>query len=329
MAELISVIIPIFNTKEYLETCVNSVRMQQYKNLEIILVDDGSEAETAELCDLLAAKDERVRVHHQKNGGLSAARNAGLDLATGEYIVFVDSDDYLHPQMIQRLYDALKANQADVSVCDYERVGVSEGKAASTVVLSTEKKETVYEGTELFDRIYGADYVKYIVCWNKLYRRELLEGIWFPQGRIHEDEYFTPRVIQRAQKGVWIDEKMYYYVIREGSLSKSGLEKSSRHKLECMKENAYYFRGIGQSYAYQKESIRYLRGIIYFSGQFYKSKPVDKKRLNELHEEFKEYYGKYDGPVADRFHRLNFWLFSKMYKIYLGAFAAARMILRK
>jgi len=324
---LVSIIIPVYNTKEYLEVCVNSVRNQTYKNIEIILIDDGSENETAQLCDEISKSDSRIKVHHQKNGGLSAARNKGITLSTGKYIMFVDSDDYIHSQMVQKLYEWLVSHNADVAVCDYERVKEFATEVPEKLLSASEEK--IYENEEILDRIYSAEYVKYIVCWNKLYKRELITDIQFPINRIHEDEFFTPRVLQKAQKAVWLNEKLYYYVIREGSLSKSGLEKSSRHKLLCMKENALFFKSINACHAYQKESIRYLKAIIYFSGQFYKKLPTSKERLGELHNEFESFYKSYEGPKIKTIYTISFWAFLNMQYVYLFVIGILRTLLRK
>ena len=157
----------------------------------------------------------------------------------------------------------------------------------------------------------------HIVCWNKLYKREFVTDTPFPINRIHEDEYFTPRVLQRIKKAVWLEERLYYYVIREGSLSKSGLEKSCRHKLSCMRENAQYFFSICENHAYEMESVRYLKGIVYFSRQFRKRKPTNKELMRELRCEFREYYKKYSGPAIRKMDCLNFWCYEHFYYIHM------------
>lgn len=188
---LISVIVAVYNVERFLPDCVESLRCQTYKNLEIILVDDGSPDRCGELCDQAAQSDSRVRVIHQENGGLSKARNAGLDIATGAYICFVDSDDFLEPDHISTLFRVLLDNSADLAVCvSYSRVpenasyrrptdsSMSMGSSADCPCECLTKREAV-------ERALTSGVP--VMAYGKLYRAELLSGIRFPEGKLYED----------------------------------------------------------------------------------------------------------------------------------------------
>lgn len=211
--ELISVIVPVYKVEEYLDKCIQSIVDQTYTNLEIILVDDGSPDRCGEMCDAWAKKDGRIRVRHQSNGGLSDARNAGMEIAVGTYIAFVDSDDWIAPDFIQSMYDAIRQSGAQIAGCDIQFVFPDEAidlrqEAGKVKICTTEEAIT--------------DILQYrgfrAVAWNKLYHRELLEGERYPVGKHHEDEFFTYRIIGKADKLVYVDKPMYFYLQRPGSI---------------------------------------------------------------------------------------------------------------
>lgn len=212
--DLISVIVPIYQVEKYLGSCVESIVSQTYRNLEIILVDDGSPDNCPAICDQWAEKDDRIRVIHKNNGGLSDARNAGLELATGEYIAFVDSDDWINEHYIEYLYEAIRQTDADLAACDISIV--LEGKEVQTIsrkmpvpVINTPEEAL---STLLIGRGYRA------VVWNKLYKRKLLCGETFEVGKLHEDEFFSYRIYDKCTKLTYIDLPLYNYLQREGSI---------------------------------------------------------------------------------------------------------------
>lgn len=209
---LISIIVPVYKVEPYLEKCVDSILVQTYSHLEIILVDDGSPDGCGAICDRYAAQDPRIRVIHKPNGGISDARNAGLDIATGEYIGFVDSDDYTAPTMYEQLLKSLISAQADIAVC--QCVVVKEGEDA--VFSQTCNKEVFASGTGSYAMIYDRAFT--VVPWNKLYRRELFAGIRYPVGLIYEDLATTYLLTDRANTVVNLDGKLYAYVQHSGSI---------------------------------------------------------------------------------------------------------------
>ena len=214
MRDLISVIIPVYKVEEYLCRCVDSVLAQTYTNMEIILVDDGSPDNCPVMCDEYARQDSRVKVIHQENAGLSGARNAGIDMAQGQWLAFVDSDDYLAADFLEQLYQACVDTDSSLSVCRWEYV---RGEA----ILEHGTGETrVYTGREMLANLYVPDGAYFVVAWNKLYRKELFEDIRYPLGRIHEDEATTYRIYDKVKKAAYVDRSLYGYFVTPVSITR-------------------------------------------------------------------------------------------------------------
>ena len=214
MEPLISVIVPIYKVEEYLDCCIESIVNQTYLNLEIILIDDGSPDNCPEICDHWAKLDNRIEVIHKENGGLSDARNTGLRKAKGEFICFVDSDDWIEKPYIEYLYDLIIKNDADLSACDVSFVSNSDSvkpkeyKNSVSFVCDTEEA--------LSQLIKGKGFRA--VAWNKLYKKSIISDMFFEIGKFHEDEFFTYRVIDKCKKLAYIDIPLYNYRQREGSI---------------------------------------------------------------------------------------------------------------
>lgn len=208
---LISIIVPVYNVKNYLEKCLQSICGQTYKNLEIILIDDGSSDGSGELCDLFAQRDGRIKVIHQTNAGQSAARNRGLAVAQGEFLGFVDSDDWIEPDMYEFLYCLLKENEADISICSHCR-----DKDGGSVVKYASGKQFVFTRDEGIRALAIDKHIRNYV-WDKLYKRCLFSDIAFPLNRIFEDIAISYQVFYKAENIVMRDLPKYHYVIREGS----------------------------------------------------------------------------------------------------------------
>ena len=214
MTDLISVIVPIYKVEDYLDACIRSIVAQTYPHLEIILVDDGSPDRCGEMCDAWAEKDSRVKVTHKPNGGLSDARNVGLQIAAGDYIAFVDSDDWIEPQMYEKMLAAMKAEQAEICACRIRSCypdrslewGCPEYRA-------TEPEQTLA-------MLYN-DTAYPVSALNKLYRRELWETLRFPVGKICEDAFTTYLLVHKAKRIVQLPEAFYNYRIRPESIMTS------------------------------------------------------------------------------------------------------------
>lgn len=216
---LISVIVPIYNVETYLLQCVQSIIEQTYKNLEIILVDDGSPDNCPEFCDELQKKDSRIRVIHKKNGGLSSARNAGLEIANGAYISFIDSDDFIDHQMYQSMLECLIENNADIVSCGRN---IYAGNKIDRVLYSDRAS---YSPEEAFTEILVGGNLNEAV-WDKLYKSSLFAGIEFPNGEINEDIVIYPKILSRSNKIVNIGESYYFYRSNPQGISKSRYSRS-------------------------------------------------------------------------------------------------------
>lgn len=216
MDPLISIVVPIYNVEKYLRRCVESLVSQTYQQLEIILVDDGSPDGCPGICDEYARKDSRIRVIHQENRGLSGARNAGIDMASGAYIAFVDSDDYVAPDYIRSLYELLKESGCAIAQC---RFGYVQGEPVEE---EGDDSWRIYRGESLMEQLYGPEEeaTYFVVAWNKLYCRELFEKIRYPEGRIHEDEATTYQLFHEGKKLVFLNRVLYgYYTENTGSIT--------------------------------------------------------------------------------------------------------------
>ncbi|MDE7417306.1 MAG: glycosyltransferase [Lachnospiraceae bacterium] len=212
---LLSIIVPVYNMEQYLDRCMESILQQTYRKLEIILVDDGSTDTSPSMCEEYAKKDSRVKVIHKKNGGLSDARNAGLAVAAGDYIGYVDSDDWIEPDMYEQMYQACTEHDAQIAVCRYfyeYKDQTMSGGDGSVVPLSRDELLKAY--------ISGHDkYVIYNSVWSKLFYRDLVKGMIFPKGRNSEDIMYTTRAFCRVNQAVYLDQCFYHYVLdREGSI---------------------------------------------------------------------------------------------------------------
>lgn len=208
----ISIIVPVYNVEIYLEKCLNSIIGQSFTNYEIILVNDGSTDNSGEICDEYCKKDERIRVINKDNGGLSSARNAGIKVAQGEFIGFVDSDDWIDKDMYKELYMLCTTRNSDISICKLGRE--INGKLVNDDEVCFIKEMNNIEGMrELFRGVL----YRFSAC-NKLFKRSLFERIEFPEGRIHEDLATTYRLFAKANKAVYSNNIGYIYVKRENSI---------------------------------------------------------------------------------------------------------------
>lgn len=222
----LSVIVPVYKVEKYIHKCVDSILNQTFKDFELILVDDGSPDKCGEICDEYAKKDSRVRVIHKENGGLSDARNFGIDVAKGEMVGFVDSDDEIDTQMYQKMLAYMDAHNLDV-VC------------ADTYVVRNDKKKFKprYNSNKIFE---GHDAVREILngnldnaAWNKIYRRSVIGNVRYPKGRIYEDVATTYKFIFVAKRTGYLCEPFYYYFKRKGSIVASSFNSKSRY--DCFK----------------------------------------------------------------------------------------------
>ena len=247
---MISVIIPVYNVQEYLRQCVDSVICQTYGDLQIILVDDGSTDDCPGICDEYAGKDKRVTVLHSVNGGLSKARNLGLSIATGEYITFIDSDDFVHPQMMEIFMHFSQRYDADMVTCSCERENEFEFSKKLSI---SSIKESVCDGKKDFDQILG---MSNVVAWGRLYKKNCLAGFKYPEGKLHEDEYIH-RILYKCGNVICLPCKLYFYRIRNGSTMAVFKKERIYWALEAFEDRINFAMENGWSEIYHSAFDRY------------------------------------------------------------------------
>lgn len=232
---LISVIVPVYKVEKYLERCVKSIVDQTYKNFEIILVDDGSPDRCPAMCDAWAVKDSRIQVVHKENGGLSDARNAGMEISSGELIGFVDSDDWIAPDMYQRLYAAMKGDNSDIAACGVEIVW-EDGTPSRRLTKTGSSTLSREEGMRA---IIEESWLKHPV-WYKLYRADIIRDIKFPVGKYHEDVFWSYQAVGNAKRISVIDDIGYYYWQRSGSIMGESYSVKRLDEIEALEDRQAY-----------------------------------------------------------------------------------------
>lgn len=253
MSDLISVIVPIYKVEKYLDKCIASIIGQKYRELEIILVDDGSPDSCGEICDRYSAIDSRIKVFHQKNGGVSDARNTGIMQATGKYLSFVDGDDYIEPDMIEILYNNLTDNNADISICNYHTLGEKTGAEHKEITIS----EGVWDRQTFWENYYSKNQYYCVVLWNKLFKRELFYGLSFPKGRISEDAWIMGDVIKKCTRIYACDRECYTYLKRGDSSMADGLLVSWLSAVEACIERMKLFEA-DSDYSNMGKNVSYI-----------------------------------------------------------------------
>ena len=272
---LISIIIPVYKVEKYLEKCIQSVINQTYENLQIILVDDGSPDNCGKICNEYAKKDHRIEVIHKSNGGLSDARNKGLEIAKGEYIGFVDSDDYIEADMYEVLYNLLKQYNADVSICNFYTV--SQGKIS---IKNADNGINEYNRIEILKEILLDRNIQ-SYAWNKLYKKELFDEIKYPIGKKYEDIGTTFYLLEKCNKVVVTGKSEYYYINRQDSIVNNVTESTITDYIELiMQRYDYIEENIRELSSYNKD---YLKRIL-------KTAEKDIKSLNEVGDYTKKKY---------------------------------------
>jgi glycosyltransferase involved in cell wall biosynthesis len=272
---LVSVIVPVYKVEKYLDRCLNSIAKQTYKKLEIILVDDGSPDNCPKICDDWAQKDDRIKVVHKQNGGLSDARNAGLEVMTGDLIMFVDSDDYVDQNIIEKLLVLMEKTNADISCANYIKVD------ENYKFLEHKKRRgkiCIYEGEKKFDCMLK-HYVQSIVAWGKLYKKEIFDGIRFPFGKIFEDQFIAHKLIENANKFAYTNEVLYFYLQRPTSITGSELSIKSTYILDACSNRLKYFKDNDFAQKYIIFAIKNCFSIIFIKYFQWKNDEKIRKKL--------------------------------------------------
>ena len=317
--ELLSVIITAYNIEAYIERGVLSVCGQTYRNLEIIVVDDGSTDATGCILDRLAESDARIQVIHQENGGPARARNTGIARAKGSCIGFVDGDDWIDPEMYEKLFLALKDQQADLAICRYRQVsrtGTVDGSVDRAILFEGQEALTVYvEEREEFT-IQNA-------AWNKLYRREILSDMSFPEGVWYEDIMFATEALARAKRCIYLDIALYNYIIdREGSIMNTQINpRTFTDQIPAYYEKTAFLKGLGRQDLAEIHDYFFYKRLLLFYDQLERSDRADREAyLNKIAEVIKKdrdrYAAAFGCPVADPRDGRKMQLFLKSPKRY-------------
>lgn len=284
---IISVIVPVYNVENYLSACIESIINQTFSDLEIILVNDGSTDRSGEICDEYARKDSRIKVIHKSNAGLSVARNTGLDVAQGSYILFVDSDDYINFDACEMLVKTALREQADIvqgkgiKFKEKNEIQVETGTGRISCYSNIDALEALFE-------YYDSDIR--VVAWNKLFHKNLFKRLRFPNNLIYEDTYLIPRLFYEANKVVVVDYYTYYYRLSENSIMRSSFTLKKLDKLTVLKENLTFYREINEKNLYNKTLVIYAGSIMraYFDVYRYNK---NRQQLRMLKDEFNSIYG--------------------------------------
>ncbi len=280
---LLSVIVAVYNIKDYVEKGISSIIMQTYSRMEIIVVDDGSTDESGAVCDRLAMSDDRIRVIHKENGGLADARNAGLADAKGEYVAFVDGDDWIDSVMYERMLAAMLEQGADMAVCRYRQVYASHTEDDSR------DRVVVFEGQEALQS-YVEEREEFAIqnaAWNKVFRRESLEGVRFPKGKYYEDILFTTKLLAASKRCVYLDTAYYNYIIdREGSIMNQRIDaRIFTDLLPAYQDKTEYLKGIGREDLAATHDYFIYKRLLLFYNRIKKAGAKDRRQyLKEITE---------------------------------------------
>ncbi|MGP4106328.1 glycosyltransferase family 2 protein [Virgibacillus sp. L01] len=296
----ISIIVPIYNLEHLLQKCVDSILTQTFVDFELILVDDGSTDRSGELCDEYANRDNRVKVIHKKNGGVASSRNAGLEIAAGNYIGFVDNDDYINKYMFERLYNKAIVHSSDIVVCDYKNVDETELLDPETI--NTDYKVQHFNNIEALNYIYiNKNKPTFIYPWNKLYKRDLFENIKYEDGNIYDDETVAHKLLYRSDKITYIHIELYYYVKRKGSMVNSPFHIKKFDRIYALKNREVFFREKKEFELQQKALMHYMETFFWY---YY----LAKSNLDGVDKELKELKCTFDKSLIHLFnHRAIGW----------------------
>lgn len=287
--DLVSVVVPVYNAELYLDRCISSICSQTYTNIEILLIDDGSNDQSLNICKKWQLNDKRVNVIHQENQGVSAARNKGIQMSEGKYILQVDSDDYISPNMITRMINVLMKDNSDLVICDFEK-GKEEDYKFN---LENKIESELIKSYEALSRIYGNnhDKLRYVVPWAKLYKKNLFNETKYPNGKIFEDIYLTHHIINKCTKISILNEKLTYYYQAPNSIMNRSFHVGKLDYLEALEDRVNFFNDNNyhdlEKIAYEE----YLHSLIW---EYSRVRDIlhDRKLMNEIHTKFKKCYKK-------------------------------------
>ena len=283
---IISIIVPIYNGEKYLEECIDSILKQTFKDYELILVNDGSTDNSLKICKDYSKRDKRIKIIDKNNGGASEARNAGIDIAKGDYIGCVDSDDVIHPQMYEILYNKIIEYNADIAICNYIKIYNDKYKIKD-INNDNIKNIKVYNKIEALYELYTDKEGAFIGPWQKIYKKKIFENIRYEVGRINEDKLISHRILYNSNKTIYIDLILYYYIQRKNSVTNSPFRKQNLDYIYALRDAMIFFYELKLDLKYKAE-----REYIYFLFKYYyrAKKELDniEPSLKQVRNDFKE-----------------------------------------
>ena len=257
---MISIIIPIYNAEKYISRCISSILDSSYKNFEIICVNDGSTDNTIELLNEFSKKDNRVKVYTKKNGGSASARNYGLNLVNGDYLAFIDADDYVHKDYFKILYNTAKKYNTDIVECDYYLV--SDGIFAESNQVNDYNVKIISNIKKLEEFCGKKEYLKSSVLWTKIYSKKLFDNIKFIENKGIDDEFIIHELIYKANNIALVDKKLYYYYMSPNSQMRSNPKLNKIDNTEAIENQMNFFEKKGLRELKERLYYRYYRTII-------------------------------------------------------------------
>lgn len=326
MNKLVSVIVPIYNVEKYLKRCVDSIINQTYKNLEIWLVDDGSTDLCPKICDEYSKLDDRIKVIHKENGGLSDARNVAMDQMNGEYVMFVDSDDFIHPEMVERLIDYINFYDTDITIGRLEKGGLDNFKCEKLDSLDNSRKTVkLLENIEIHRALFD-DYFKgsMVPACGKIYKSKIIADIRFPVKKIHEDEYVVHYILDKCKKIAFTDEYLYYHFYRDNSITNTKYSLKSIDAVEAIEERCKFYEAKKDEELIFLSYRDYLRRIQYHYYSLKKYFPEEIPKIDKIKSNYKNMYRKIVNQMSIK-DKIRYGLFvwmpnaNKLIKSLLGA----------
>lgn len=284
--ELVSIIVPVYNAEQYISRCISCILDQTYRNIELILVDDGSSDKSAQIIDEESGKDKRIVVIHKINGGASDARNMGLSMCRGSYICFVDADDIIDPEYVMTMLSIAKEYDCDIVQCDYKKVNNRD-----IIFTRGDNKISVVSSTDMLNRIYSESNVDTIVLWNKLFKKSVIADIRFPVGIMFEDEVFCPRVIYNASRIAITNSTLYYYYHNNNSVMNMEYSKKKLDIFTALKLRMDFYCKCGLKDLYDKDLYKYMNKLLQNIYLVKKSQIADKSSIKRRL--IGDYWGKY------------------------------------
>lgn len=295
MNPVISIIVPVYNVEIYIRKCLDSILNQTFKDFELILIDDGSPDMCGVICDEYKNTDSRIIVIHQRNSGISMARNAGLNIAKGKFIAFVDSDDYIHNQMYEIMLSAIIKYSADIVICDYYNINEKKNQMINNINTDSCDFRILSSFEDKRKFIYIDKYLTSVLAWNKLFKRKLFENIRFPEGRIYEDEATLFKPLYFANRIAYTDSRLYYYVHHDNSITSEPFSQKRFLRLDAIGDKMRFYLKMNEMELFSDALFVYKTDLLKITSLIFKEKDDNNefKKHVQLLLQYKKIYNSY------------------------------------